>query len=84
MIRVDLDIPMPESCVRCPLCYDYRHCRAKSIWFSKEDEWIFKTRPNWCPLREVQDPERGTGENRCVCCGEVIPEGRQVCPQCAK
>lgn len=21
-------------------------------------------------------------ENRCVCCGEVIPEGRQVCPIC--
>ena len=22
------------------------------------------------------------GENRCVCCGEIIPEGRQVCPRC--
>lgn len=22
--------------------------------------------------------------NRCVCCGEVIPEGRQVCPKCEK
>ena len=21
-------------------------------------------------------------ENRCVCCGELIPEGRQVCPAC--
>lgn len=21
-------------------------------------------------------------ENRCVCCGAVIPEGRMVCPQC--
>lgn len=21
-------------------------------------------------------------ENRCVCCGELIPEGRQVCPLC--
>lgn len=21
-------------------------------------------------------------ENRCVCCGAVIPEGRQVCPAC--
>lgn len=21
-------------------------------------------------------------ENRCVCCGEIIPEGRQVCPVC--
>lgn len=21
-------------------------------------------------------------ENRCVCCGEIIPEGRHVCPRC--
>lgn len=21
-------------------------------------------------------------DNRCICCGEVIPEGRQVCPDC--
>ena len=21
-------------------------------------------------------------ENRCVCCGEIIPEGRMVCPAC--
>lgn len=21
--------------------------------------------------------------NRCVCCGEIIPEGRQVCPDCS-
>lgn len=20
--------------------------------------------------------------DRCVCCGEIIPEGRQICPQC--
>lgn len=20
--------------------------------------------------------------DRCICCGEVIPEGRQVCPKC--
>lgn len=23
-------------------------------------------------------------ENRCVCCGEIIPEGRQVCIRCKK
>lgn len=23
-------------------------------------------------------------ENRCVCCGEIIPEGRMVCPKCEK
>ena len=21
-------------------------------------------------------------DNRCVCCGDIIPEGRQVCPVC--
>ena len=21
-------------------------------------------------------------EERCVCCGEIIPEGKQVCPRC--
>lgn len=20
--------------------------------------------------------------DRCVCCGQIVPEGRQVCPQC--
>lgn len=23
-------------------------------------------------------------ENRCVCCGETIPEGTQVCPSCMR
>ena len=23
-----------------------------------------------------------TTDNMCVCCGEIIPEGRQVCPNC--
>lgn len=22
--------------------------------------------------------------DRCVCCGEIVPEGRQVCPQCER
>ena len=21
-------------------------------------------------------------DNTCICCGEIIPEGRQICPQC--
>lgn len=23
-------------------------------------------------------------EDRCVCCGEIIPEGRMVCPKCER
>ena len=22
--------------------------------------------------------------DRCVCCGEIVPEGRQICPQCER
>ena len=25
-----------------------------------------------------------SNDNRCVCCGNVIPEGRQICPKCEK
>jgi hypothetical protein len=30
------------------------------------------------------DVRTGTGGDRCVCCGEIIPEGRQVCPACSE
>lgn len=23
-------------------------------------------------------------DNRCICCGAPIPEGRQVCPECER
>lgn len=23
-------------------------------------------------------------EDRCICCGEIIPEGRQICVNCEK
>lgn len=55
MIRLDLDMAMPECCTRCPFCHDYMWCRAKDISFGENDDWIFETRPNWCPLVEVPD-----------------------------
>lgn len=27
---------------------------------------------------------RADMENACICCGAIIPEGRQVCPMCEK
>lgn len=29
----------------------------------------------------VEDESR-SHDNTCVCCGDIIPEGRQVCPRC--
>lgn len=40
---------------------------------------------NYCPecgaKMDVPDPNTDTSDH-CVCCGEIIPEGRQVCPKC--
>lgn len=52
---------MPTSCIECPCC---RHdnwngetahqCNVSFITFGAEDEnWIYNTRPNWCPLAEL-------------------------------
>lgn len=37
-------------------------------------------------LKHYDDAERGIMEadNRCVCCGEIIPEGRMICWGCEK
>lgn len=29
-----------------------------------------------------QQPEHNTNTDRCICCGDVIPEGRTVCWKC--
>ena len=52
---------MPKCCTECSCC---RHdnwdgetahqCNVSLITFSAEDEnWIYNTRPNWCPLTEL-------------------------------
>ena len=55
---IQIDIPMPERCTKCP-CYDdalYGKCNVKDIWLGAEDgAWFNETRPNWCPLKEVND-----------------------------
>ena len=33
-----------------------------------------------CPLAKGE--QMTMNEDRCVCCGAVIPEGRMVCPNC--
>ena len=32
----------------------------------------------------AQMEQAGKNAEHCVCCGEIIPEGRQVCPICEK
>ena len=74
MIRIDMDIPMPETCSQCPMCYDYKHCRAKDIYFGKEDGWICETRPNWCPLQDVSPvkPIKRGNAWECGKCNQIL------------
>jgi hypothetical protein len=36
----------------------------------------------WMAVMPETDTNIGDTADRCVCCGDVIPEGRQVCPGC--
>ena len=71
------------------------HLEAQISYADKVDsDWVYilKTEAKKClELAEAEDiivsilnEQNVANENRCVCCGEIIPEGRQVCPQCEK
>ena len=61
---------MPKCCTECSCC---RHdnwngktahqCNVSFITFGAEDEnWIYNTRPNWCPLVEIPTPHGRLGD----------------------
>ena len=55
-------VDIPKNCSECPCCrhdsLDGLHryqCNVKLITFGEFDSWIFKKRPNWCPLRPLPE-----------------------------
>lgn len=56
-----IDLPMPEACDVCPFNYDFCWCNAfenHDEWEKYSDDWNDhvcdrKTRPEYCPLKEV-------------------------------
>ena len=51
----------------------------------EDSDWIFITVWMGKRILNVLKEHKWMGnENRCVCCGTIIPEGRQVCPQCER
>ena len=37
---------------------EYLYCNAKHILFDpKYDQWVYETKPDWCPLVEVDKHE---------------------------
>ena len=54
-----IDIKMPNNCAECPVLYiaknkDCFQCLIDRRFMYEEDKvWMTETRPNWCPLKEV-------------------------------
>ena len=38
----------------------------------------------FCKFYKKCKEDKGIDDNVCVCCGEIIPEGLQLCPNCEK
>ena len=59
-------LKQPSNYDRCEICAYNDTCERNQSECERDAKW------------------RGHNysSNRCVCCGEIIPEGRQVCPAC--
>ena len=59
MSVIVLGMEMSTTCVDCELYHNggeyggYGSCEAHWVIFGKEDDWVYETRPNWCPLRPL-------------------------------
>ena len=59
MIKIELDIPMPQACIGCFLLDDeFEYCHGHLATDCKELQPYLKTvpytKPDWCPLVEVR------------------------------
>lgn len=59
-------------------------------WIERNDGWFTFWQCSKCGHKEPTKPDkpcwcsRKQPQNMCVCCGALIPEGRQICPKCEK
>lgn len=71
---------------------DRRRAVLASNYRTRWWEWAYREPPMWRIFAWIrwrsEEPEKPKWlkemENTCVCCGAVIPEGRQVCPRCER
>lgn len=59
-------------------------CKNKHGWWCKENEIrILNQKPKSREFKLIiTEGEYMTDAERCICCGDIIPEGRQVCIKC--
>ena len=82
---VVLNVEMPKCCDECPLFddrWDYPTCYATGHSRGYNFDIRHLRMPD-CPLTHVTEPVvYNFNVDRCVICGEIVPEGTQVCKAC--
>lgn len=65
---------------------DKQICRTnkcKHFEYNPIDSLTFEVhKPRECKPKHIQMSIQIENAEHCVCCGAIIPEGRQVCPEC--
>ena len=59
---IQIDIQMPKRCAECPCNGSrlYGNCQVKGRWLGGEEgSPIAEKRPDWCPLKEVREDDKG-------------------------
>lgn len=51
-------------------------------WIPKFLDWLDERYAKKISKEYEEYIKRKKSEDTCICCGEIVPEGRQVCPQC--
>ena len=68
MIKIELNIPMPQACIGCFLLDDgFEYCHGHLATDSRELRPYLQTapytKPDWCPLIEVKKEKEKLGYN---------------------
>ena len=73
---IQIDMPMPKSCMECPMCHDHIWCHAPVPleWGESDVSRHMTDRPEWCPLKEPGTVKMQDGRMKYYCseCGAEI------------
>ena len=76
LLRKQLEPFKEKQCFTCKH-YDIGHDHVPCCYCKDYDKYI------WLSADADIDID-ASKEDRCVVCGDIIPEGRQICPKCKK
>ena len=69
----------PKSCYRAQLTEDLHR-----IGYALPTSWSNFKYTKHCPKWPNKPADPATNDNRCIACGDIIPEGKLVCPKCER